>query len=227
MNKRGWITLVATVALIAVAAVVGPALAHGSDGSSGEGTDGGTGYWEGCAEGMGAGMQSGTQGGYHMGFGGSFGLEEAAAVLGLTADELGAQLADGATPLEIIEAAGVDIDLVVDAILTPHVEMLQDRVEDGHLTAEDADAMLAQMELHVQGFISGETEGYFEMPCEIDGAEYGDHMNMMGGGTFGGGMMGGGTFGGGMMGGGTFGGGMMGGGTFGGGMMGGGMARIW
>jgi hypothetical protein len=42
MNKRGWITLVATVAVIAVAAVVGPALAHGQTDATSDGTDGGT-----------------------------------------------------------------------------------------------------------------------------------------------------------------------------------------
>jgi hypothetical protein len=170
-------------------------------------------------------------------FGGLFGLAEAAAVLGVTPDELSAQLTEGATPQEIIEAAGVDVDVVVDAMLAPHVEMLQDRVADNHLTADEADEMLKQMELHVESFISGETEGYFEMPCEGDGDRFGGHTGMMGGGMMGGGMMGdgmtrGGTMGGGVMGGGmtrggTMGGGMTGGGRTRGGMVSGGMMRMW
>jgi hypothetical protein len=185
MNKKGWIALIATVAVIAVAAVVGPALAHGPADATDESTDGGRWYREGCFEGMGGGMRWGMWGGQHMGFGDPFGLAEAAAVLGLTPDELSAQLADGATLQDIIEAAGVDIELVVEAILAPHVETLQERVAEGHLTAEDADAMLEQMELHVEGFVSGDADGRFEMPCEIGGAGFDDHMGFGGGGRFG------------------------------------------
>ncbi|MGD9751678.1 MAG: hypothetical protein AB7W59_11850, partial [Acidimicrobiia bacterium] len=71
------------------------------------------------------------------------GLDAAAEALGLTTDELRTQLQDGTSLGAIADAAGVDRQAVVDAIVGGVEERVADAVTDGKLTQEEADARLA------------------------------------------------------------------------------------
>jgi hypothetical protein len=96
------------------------------------------------------------------GMGGQVGLEAAAEVLGLTADELSAQLWGGETLADLAEAAGVDLQDVQDAVTAAHEaamrENIEQAVEDGNLTREHADWLLEGLD---KGFYGGRGFGGF------------------------------------------------------------------
>ena len=79
-------------------------------------------------------------------------LGTVAEVLGLEADELRSQLADGAT---IADIAGDDVDAVIDALVAEKTERIAQAVEDGRLTQEEADAKLAEVEDRVTDKVNG------------------------------------------------------------------------
>jgi hypothetical protein len=76
-----------------------------------------------------------------------------AETLGMTTEELREALADGqariATIAELAEAQGVALQDVVDASLAPMVERIQQAVEDGRITQEQADERIEQMEANL------------------------------------------------------------------------------
>jgi AcrR family transcriptional regulator len=69
-----------------------------------------------------------------------------AETLGMTTEELREALVDGQTIAELAEAQGVPLEDIVDASLAPVVERLQQAVDDGRITQEQADERLEQME---------------------------------------------------------------------------------
>lgn len=69
-----------------------------------------------------------------------------AEALGLTVDELETALSEGQTVAELAEAQNVALDEVIEAVLAPLAEYLEQAVTDGHLTQEEADARLAEAE---------------------------------------------------------------------------------
>ncbi|MEE9416387.1 MAG: hypothetical protein V3V01_13980 [Acidimicrobiales bacterium] len=69
-----------------------------------------------------------------------------AEVLGIEADELHAQLRDGATLAEIAEANGVAVADVVDALVEQASQRVDKAVENGRLTADEAADKLAEIE---------------------------------------------------------------------------------
>jgi hypothetical protein len=71
---------------------------------------------------------------------------DVAELLGLTAEELRAELVDGKTLADVAEAQGVELDTVVEALLAPMAEKLAQAVEAGKLTQEEADEKLELME---------------------------------------------------------------------------------
>lgn len=73
------------------------------------------------------------------------GLDAAAEALGLTTDELRTQLQDGTSLGAIADAAGVDRQAVVDAIVGGVEERVAAAVADGKVTQEEADARLAEL----------------------------------------------------------------------------------
>jgi hypothetical protein len=87
---------------------------------------------------------------------GGVGLEAAAGVLGMTTDELTTALQGGKTLEEIADEAGVDIQDVQDAIQAAHAtemrERIQQAVNDGTITQENADWLLEGLD---KGFIGG------------------------------------------------------------------------
>jgi hypothetical protein len=90
------------------------------------------------------------------------GLEVAAEALGMTADELSAQLWGGKTLADLAEEAGVDLQDVQDAVVAAHEEAMRDAieqaVEDGDLTREHADWLLEGLD---NGYLGGRGCGGF------------------------------------------------------------------
>jgi hypothetical protein len=83
-------------------------------------------------------------------------FDVAAEALGLTPEELFAELHAGKSLDEIAEEQGVDIEVVQDAMNAARVETMrqaiEQAVEDGNMTQEQADWMLEGLE---QGFFPG------------------------------------------------------------------------
>lgn len=71
-------------------------------------------------------------------------LSVAATVLGMKEDDLYAELEAGKSIAQVAEAAGVDVQKVIDAIVAHHSERIAAHVAEGKLTQEQADAMLAR-----------------------------------------------------------------------------------
>jgi len=91
------------------------------------------------------------------------GLDAAAEFLGLDAEELGAQLKDGATLAEI---AGDQTDGLIAALVADAEEHLAQAVADGKLSQEEADEKLAEAEERITTFVN---EGPPERPAGEDG----------------------------------------------------------
>jgi uncharacterized protein (DUF433 family) len=103
----------------------------------------------------GPGMPGGPRGEH---FGAS--LDVVAEALGMTVDELRDALADGQTIADLAEAKGVALEDVAAALVAAETEHLQQAVEDGRLTQEEADAKLAEMEANILEHLeSGEFVG--------------------------------------------------------------------
>lgn len=74
----------------------------------------------------------------------------AAEALGLTPQELIAELQAGKTIADVAEEQGVTLEAIVDAFLAPREAALQAAVEAGRLTQEQANALLAQIRERVR-----------------------------------------------------------------------------
>ncbi len=121
----------------------------------------------------------GTCGGY--GMGGGFGYRGTiptilAEALGMTTEELYAALSDGQTIAEVAAAQGVSVDDLVDALIAPRIEQLEQAVADGYLTQEQVDLMIAQMtenmayRLENFGLGYGSQGGYGRGGCGMTGS---------------------------------------------------------
>jgi hypothetical protein len=95
--------------------------------------------------------------------------EVAAEVLGLTVEEVWAELATGISLAELAANHGTDAQAIIDAFAEAHAASLQEAVEAGWLTQEQADwmqeSMLATIEARVNqpwgsGFGPGNGWGY-------------------------------------------------------------------
>jgi AcrR family transcriptional regulator len=76
--------------------------------------------------------------------------------LGMTAEEVHEALADGQTIAELAEAQGVALEDLVDALMAPMIERIEQAVEDGRLTQDEADEQIEQMaERLLEGLESG------------------------------------------------------------------------
>jgi hypothetical protein len=106
--------------------------------------------------GPGFGMGPGGGPGRMMGLGGNqWGGPEnaliavAAEELGLTRQELIAELQGGKTIADVAAEKNVAVETIVDAFLAPRAERLNELVANGQLTQEQADTQLAQMKTNV------------------------------------------------------------------------------
>jgi hypothetical protein len=114
-------------------------------------------------------------------------MDIVAETLEMTTDELREALADGQTIAELAEAKGVALEDIAAALVTEHTERLQQAVENGRLTQEEADEKIAEMQVKIlEQLESGEFGGPVGpgVPGGCDGP------GGMGGGPRGGGMHG-------------------------------------
>jgi polyhydroxyalkanoate synthesis regulator phasin len=88
------------------------------------------------------------------------GGEAAAEALGITTDELRQALRDGATLAEVAALQGVDVQVVIDAMVAEAREHIEQAVEDGRLTREEADEKLAELTERITDVVNnGRPEG--------------------------------------------------------------------
>lgn len=95
--------------------------------------------------------------GFGRGVCGQAGLEAAAELLGMTADELSTQLWGGRTLADLADKAGVDLQTLRDAVEAANQaameaavrDAIEQALEDGYITQEQADWLLEGLE---QGF---------------------------------------------------------------------------
>ncbi len=84
------------------------------------------------------------------------GLDAMAEAIGIDAEDLRTALQDGQTPAEVAEANGVSRADLVDAVVAEITSHIEQGVEDGHLTQEQADERLAEVEAHAEAIVDGE-----------------------------------------------------------------------
>jgi hypothetical protein len=89
-------------------------------------------------------------------------LDAAATALGLSVEDLRAQLRDGSTLAEIATVQGVDVATVVDALVAEATTRLNEAVTAGRLTQEEADAKLVDIEARITEFVNegGHRDGH-------------------------------------------------------------------
>ena len=90
------------------------------------------------------------------GFGG--GLEDVAALLGVSVDDLGSALMDGSSLADVAADNNVDVQAVIDLLVANAQERLDAAVADGHLTADEAAERAAEIETRVTDMVNGEIE---------------------------------------------------------------------
>jgi polyhydroxyalkanoate synthesis regulator phasin len=83
------------------------------------------------------------------------GLEAAAEALGMDQAELRDQLRDGASLAEIAQAQGVDVQVVIDALVAEAKAHLDEKVAEGDLTQEEADERLAELTERITERVDG------------------------------------------------------------------------
>lgn len=117
-------------------------------------------------------------------------------LLGIKQEDVRAQRLEGKSFADIAKEKGVDVEKLKDAILESRKALLQERVKDGTLTQEQADAILKQMESHISFCLEN---GAMPGGCNMGNGRMTGPGGMMGSGGmmgYGGGMMGFGTGGG-------------------------------
>ena len=112
---------------------------------------------------FGRGRMGGRMGGWMGGPENSL-IAVAADQLDLTVEELLAELQDGQTIAEVVEAQGADPQTIADAFIAARAEILAEAVAEGRITQEQADEMLARMTEEVtehlnEAFPCGEERG--------------------------------------------------------------------
>lgn len=107
----------------------------------------------------------GPHGGFGRGPGGpgrpgkGFGLDEAAAALGMTTDELRTALAGGQSIADVAKAKGVDLTKVTDALVAAYTKHEQDEVTAGSETQAEADKEIAAFKARVDELVNGTFKG--------------------------------------------------------------------
>jgi hypothetical protein len=100
--------------------------------------------------------------GFAHGFRFANGLDTLSEVLGITADDLGAQLREGATVAELAGANGVDVQAVIDALVADAESRLSAAVESGRIDQATADERLAELETRITAMVNGDFERPFD-----------------------------------------------------------------
>jgi hypothetical protein len=81
-------------------------------------------------------------------------LSVAAEAIGIPTAELKAQLLAGKTIAQVAEAKGVDVQKVIDALVADATTMLNNAVDNGRITREQADARIAELPEHMTNFVN-------------------------------------------------------------------------
>jgi uncharacterized protein (DUF433 family) len=104
----------------------------------------------------------GGPGGPHRGFGfrGGFGLDAAAKAIGVSTDDLLAQLKNGKTIADVAKAKGVSSQKVIDAMVAAAKTEFDAQVKAGRLTAQQA----ARIEANLTSMITDQVNGTFTRP---------------------------------------------------------------
>ena len=84
------------------------------------------------------------------------GLDDAADYLGMAEEELREELADGKTLAEVAEAHDKSVDGLVDALVKATNARLDEAVEQGHLSQEQADELKKGTKERVEAFVNGD-----------------------------------------------------------------------
>ena len=82
------------------------------------------------------------------------GLDAAATALGMTRDELRAQLDADTTIADVAKAKNVDVQKVIDAMVADAKAHLAQAVTDGRLTQAEADAKQADLEARITSLVN-------------------------------------------------------------------------
>lgn len=96
----------------------------------------------------------------HRGFGGSH-LATAAEIIGIDIDTLREALRDGQTLAEVAEANGVSTQALIDGLVVEMNANLDEAIEDGKLTGEQAEEIRANAAERIESMVNGECEGRF------------------------------------------------------------------
>jgi hypothetical protein len=83
------------------------------------------------------------------------GLETAAETIGIDVEDLRTALDEGQSIAEVAEANGVDPQEVIDAMVAESTERLDAKVDEGRLTAEEADERLAEKSERIEDRVFG------------------------------------------------------------------------
>ncbi len=86
-------------------------------------------------------------------------FDEAAEYLGLSKEELRAELADGSTLAEVAREQDKSVDGLVDALVNEAKQDLNTAVEEGRLSEEQRNAMLENLEERITDLVNGELRG--------------------------------------------------------------------
>jgi len=96
-------------------------------------------------------------------------MSVAAEKLGLTVDELATAMGTDKSIADVAKEKGVDVAVIVDAIVAERADQLKALVTDGRITQEKADTMLANMKEQVQTLLESkipagcsDCEGYMQ-----------------------------------------------------------------
>jgi hypothetical protein len=81
-------------------------------------------------------------------------LDAAAKALGITSDELMTQLRDDKSIADVAKAKNVDVNTVIDAIVSDAKAKLDDAVKDGHLTQAQADELQTDLKDRVTELVN-------------------------------------------------------------------------
>lgn len=85
-------------------------------------------------------------------------LEEAAAAIGIDETDLRAAVDAGDTIADVAEANGVDVDVVIDAMVDAKAERISEKLADGRITQAEADEKLAELEARITDQVNGVEE---------------------------------------------------------------------
>src|SRR5437879_7212721 len=107
------------------------------------------------------------------------GLDAAATYLGLTEDQLRAQLESGKSLADVAKAQGKSVDGLKQAMLTAIKAKLDQAVKDGRLTSDQRDQILAKITADLDNLING------TLPPKPDGTFRGDGFRFAPGGFHG------------------------------------------